>query len=434
MKYLSKKIQLLLILVVCLTTSQILIAKSNFNNFTSEKNLSVILMIGDGMGPEQVKFAKLVEVGEYANLSMESMPLHLSVITNNSLGLITDSAAAGTALATGFKTRNGNIAYLNNGSDAKSILEIAQEMDKATGVVSTAYVQHATPACFMAHVSSRNMYKEIARQIIEESEVDVILGGGNKYFSEEQYDQMETNGYSIARDRNTMNTITSGKLFGIFSDSHMSYEVDRNQTTTPSLAEMTNKAIELLSQNEDGFFLMVEGARIDSAGHDNNKVNVAMETIAFNQAITVALDYVKKHENTILIVTADHETGELLVVDHSLATEVPITGMSTEENRTLRLERIDQVTIEWGSDDHSATFVPFYGYGKAFENVTNYEIIDNTQVFHLMKDYYCEKELTIENYTPYSVEGSLGALVLLIPTVFAFKVIIDKKRRKTRMI
>ena len=428
MKYFSKKITLFFILIACIVTSQLTITKSDITSFVEENNLSVILMIGDGMGPEHVKFAKLVEVGENGNLSMESALLHLSVITNNSLGFITDSAAAGTALATGYKTTNGKIAYLTNGSEAKSILEIAQEMDKATGVVTTTYVQHATPACFMTHVSSRSMYNEIARQIIEESEVDVILGGGDKYFTEEQYELMETSGYAIARERDSMNAISTGKLFGIFSDSHMPYEVDRNQTTTPSLAEMTQKALELVSQDEDGFFLMVEGGRIDHAGHANNKVNVAMETIAFDQAIAVAIDYVKKHENTILIVTADHETGELLVVDHSLSSSVPISGMTHEENTTLRLERIEDITIEWGSDDHSATYVPFYGFGTAFENITSNEIIDNTQVFHLMNDYFKEKTLSIDDYTPYTVNGSLN-LFVLIPSVFVIKILVNKKRK-----
>jgi alkaline phosphatase len=267
-------------------------------------------------------------------------------------------------------------------------LEIAQEMGKATGIVTTTYLQHATPAGFMTHVSSRYLTEEISRQIIEESNVDVLLGGGEIHFTAEQLISMEAKNYTIVRNKTELQAIETGKFMGLFADEHLPYEQDRNFTITPSLAEMTEKALNVLTQNDNGFFLMVEGGRIDHAGHDNNKVNAALETIAFAKAVDKAITYVKTHNNTILIVTADHETGGLAIQSESLDSSLPLFGYTAEQNRTIQITRANQINVNWATTSHTSTPVPFYGFGEIFTELNYTNLIENTEIFNIMDDYY----------------------------------------------
>ena len=247
----------------------------NVLQMASDEPLSIILMIGDGMGYEHVELARLVEAGVNGTLGMQRFDWNSSALTYSMDSAITDSAAAGTAMSTGNKTNNQYIAVDATGHTLDTILEYAQTLDKSTGIVSTATVYHATPASFMTHVLDRNNYSEITRQIVEEAEVDVILGGGIAGFTSEHITTMETNGYSIVNSRTELAGITSGKTLGLFNVGYMRYEQIRPIETEPSILEMTNKAIELLSQDPDGFFLMVEGGRIDHAAHDWDTVNTA---------------------------------------------------------------------------------------------------------------------------------------------------------------
>ncbi|TFG04458.1 hypothetical protein EU538_12300 [Candidatus Thorarchaeota archaeon] len=364
-----------------------------------EEPLSVILMIGDGMGYEHVKLARWVEVGKNGTLRMENYDFTASVLTHSANQEITDSAAAGTALATGFKTNNAMISVDPSEEPLETILEIAEEQNKSTGVVSTCFVQHATPASFYAHVVSRSSYSEIARQAVEEVDVDVILGGGDSYFSSSQLTTMQSRGYSLVTNRSQLLSVPSGKVLGLFSDSYMDYEQDRDFTLTPSLAEMTGKSLDLLSDDPDGFFLMVEGGRIDHAGHDNDPVDDALDTIAFDEAVGVAMDYVGSHSNTILLVTADHETGGLTVISEDMNDSLPDASMTENENRSLRVARVENVTVSWSTDYHTSTPVPLFCFGEAFEGLPENYTIDNTDVFRLMDDYYSGAELSMTNVT-----------------------------------
>ncbi|GAG83994.1 unnamed protein product, partial [marine sediment metagenome] len=293
------------LLIIALTISLGFITDKNIPSSSYQPNngndLTIILMIGDGMGFEQVRMARYIEVGENGSLIMESSLQNFSVMTHNvNLG-ITDSAAAATAMATGIKTNNGRIAIDPDWNSVETILEIALGLGKATGVVSTTSIQHATPACFMTHVYSRGNYQEITRQIVENANVDVLLGGGLEEFSAQQILNITNAGYTYVTNKTALDSIASGKIFGLFSQSHMPYEQDRNYTETPSLEEMTRKAIDVLQQNSSGFFLMIEGGKIDHASHDNDRVGAILETIAFDQAIREAKNYVETHVNSILI-------------------------------------------------------------------------------------------------------------------------------------
>lgn len=411
-----------------------------------EDGLSIILMIGDGMGYEHVKLGRLVEVGEDSDLVMEQSPLNISVTTHSANANITDSAAAGTAIATGIKTNNGMISVNPSGETLDTILEIAQTLGKSTGLVSTCYIQHATPATFMTHVASRSNLSVISRQIVEEANVDILLGGGKAYFSEAQLDEMEANSYAIVENSTQLASVSSGKVLGLFSAGHMPYEQDRNYSIVPSLAAMTIKSLEILSQDSDGFFLMVEGGRIDHAGHANDKIDAALDTIAFDEAVEVALDYVQGHSNTILIITADHECGGLLVLSDTLNDDLPSHWNTEEQNRMLRIARANNVTATWSTDYHTADDVPLYYYGIESDFLTNNSVIDNIEIFDLMQSYYLGQSSTTttttiatttttttisDNTTPISSgPGSLGSsnidilLLILIPVMVSIIILI----------
>ncbi|MBN1330300.1 MAG: alkaline phosphatase [Candidatus Heimdallarchaeota archaeon] len=391
---------LITLLILLGNTSTIAVIQGNyFSGQITANNYSIILMIGDGMGYNHVALGRYVEVGKGNNLTMENLPKQYSVYTNNINDLTTDSAAAGTALATGEKTYNGNVAVSISGEILKTILETAVELRKSTGIVTTTFIQHATPACFMTHINSRSNYEEITRQIIENANVDILLGGGTSYINEEQIETMVTKGYALVANKTTLESQSSGRILGLFAGGHMPYEKDRNLTLIPSIAEMTRKSLEILSQDPDGFFLMVEGGRIDHAGHANDKIGVALETIAFDKAVKEALRYTEVHPNTILLVTADHETGGLTIISDNLDEILPMMGNTEELNRTIRMSRANDIIVDWKTGGHTSTCVPLYAFGKALEGLAaNYQI-DNTQIHQLMNDYFLGNDLILEKFS-----------------------------------
>ena len=401
----------------------------DINSLSQNNEPSIILMIGDGMGFEHIKLGRWVEVGSNDNLTMEQLPWNASVTTNSADSAVTDSAAAATAMATGYKTNNSMLSISPDLVELQTILEIAQSLEKSTGLVSTTHIQHATPAAFMAHVINRNNYTEITRQIVEETGVDVLLGGGRQYFSESQLNIMESNGYTITENRTELAAVTSGKILGLFGSVEIDYEVDRNFATTPSLGEMTDKAIELLSQDSDGFFLMVEGGKIDWAAHAHDKVGVALELAAFNDAVRIAINYVNTHDNTILIVTADHETGRLTVVSNNLSDDFPVFGLSEEQNRTLRIDRANNISVTWDTTGHSSIRVPIFGLGSSFDTMTDNDTIDNTNIFDIMVEHYgYTLSPTTTPTTPgeFPMEYVLVAVPILVVLVIA---VVFLKRR-----
>jgi len=348
---------------------------------------SIILMIGDGMGYEQVELARLVEVGFSGSLTMQQLMWNASMATFNILGAITDSAAAGTAMATGYKTTNGRLGLLPSNAIIENIVEFSQTLNKSTGLVSTCRMVDATPAAFSTHVASRSDYSIITSQLVSDADVDVLLAGGDNYFSPAQETTMASHGYTVVKNRDDMLNVTTGKIFGLFAPEHIDYEIDRDYNATPSIAEMTNKSLELLSQDSDGFFLMVEGGKIDLACHADNKVNAALEAIEFDKAVKIALDYVETNTNTILIVTADHETEGLVVVSSDLNDTLPSIALSQAENEAIRIDRANNVTVEWTASYHTLTPVPVFCYGSAFSGLPESITFDNTQLFTMMKDY-----------------------------------------------
>jgi len=278
--------------------------------------------------------------------------------------------------------------------------------------VSTCLIVDATPATFMTHTDSRYSIDDIAQQIVS-SDVDVLLGGGLDYFDPGQISTMVSNGYSVVYNRSGLADVVSGRVFGLFAGVHMDYEYDRDYSTQPSIAEMTNKSIELLSQDTDGFFLLVEGGRIDLAAHDEDQVRNALDTIAFDKAVAVAKEYVESHSNTILIVTADHETEGLVVLSHNLSSELPGDLPTEAERRTLRAERASNVTVDWTASYHTNWPVPVFAFGDAFSSLDNDLALDNIDIHTLMMDFYMgsplnETEFSTATTSPGTTDTTTG--------------------------
>ncbi|MFX1350065.1 MAG: alkaline phosphatase [Promethearchaeota archaeon] len=354
---------------------------------SNTRNKSIILMIGDGMGFEHLKLARWVEIGIFNRFTLEKLPLHLNVSTYSADNLITDSAAAATAMATGYKTNNGMLSISPLLESLETILEISHKLGKATGIVTTTTLTHATPAAFVTHVTSRSNTTEISRQIVENSSVNILLGGGRDHFSPSQLIQLQAKGFNLVENRSELMNSNSNNIIGLFAPNHLPYEINRDQEVVPSLSEMTLKAIEILSQDPDGFFLMVEGGRIDHGGHANNKTNVALETIEFHYAVDSVISYSRTHDNILLLVTSDHETGGLKVLNETLNTNIPSFNKSFEENKLLRIERINNITVYWTTTYHTSHSVPFFGYNADLYGFNNLTIIDNIEIFDIMKAY-----------------------------------------------
>ncbi|MBN3526113.1 alkaline phosphatase [Paenibacillus apiarius] len=284
---------------------------------SSIKAKNVIFMVPDGFSPAYAANYRLYK-GEPSVMD----PMLVGMVrTYSADSALTDSAAAATAMATGHKTNNGMIGTTPDGIQRKTILEAAREQGKTTGLVATSSITDATPAAFSAHIFSRDEESGIAPQQLENA--DVLLGGGKNFFLPESMggkqknrnllEEAKRSGYTIVEDRNQLQSASGSKILGLFADGDMAPELDREHTNEPSLKEMTGKAIDILRQNKDGFFLLVEGSQIDSAGHYNDAAWAMKDTQAFEDAVALAFDFATKDGNTLIVVVGDHDTGGISV-------------------------------------------------------------------------------------------------------------------------
>lgn len=299
---------------------------------------NVIIMIGDGMGPNHLEATKL----EYdiETLEMEKTAIRGESKTNSLFWATTDSAAGGTALSSGIRTINGMISTyaldpLRVFATPKSITEVAIEQGKATGVVTTDYTTGATPSSFSAHTYSRDNDDDITEQQLA-SDIDLIWGG---------YNGLATADVVSAAGRTYLGSATdlanfdgSTKSFGQFNFDDMKYVT--NNHDTPSIEALTEKAIEVLSQDEDGFFLMVEGACIDKHSHSNDYDNMVLSTYEFDKAVGAALEFAEEDGETLVVITADHETGGL-TYDAENDSYYYTSGSHTNVNVPLFINKTD---------------------------------------------------------------------------------------------
>jgi len=322
---------------------------------------NIILLIGDGMGIAQVTAAY---TSNLKPLNMERCTVVGLHKTSSSDQYVTDSGAGGTALATGSKTKNGYIGVSSDKQPLKTILEYAEENGLSTGLVATSSITHATPASFIAHVPDRNNYDLIALDFLK-TDVDVFIGGGEKFFNKRADNkdlvaQLITKNYQVVKTLEDLKNIKSGKIAALLAQEHMpTIAAQRGDMLSVS----TQKALEILSQNEKGFFVMIEGSQIDWANHKNDYKYMVEETLDFDKAVGVAMDFADKDGNTLVIVTADHESGGLTLLGGNLKTGETKANFSTI--------------------NHSATMVGVFAYGKGAELFGG--IYENTEVFVRMK-------------------------------------------------
>ena len=321
----------------------------------SDTPKNIIFMIGDGMGTSQI-FAGLVANGGELFLNNFS---HVGFSqTQAATTFNTDSGAAGTALATGKKTYYHAIGVDPDTIAQSSILELAEAKEMATGLVATVAITHATPASFIAHQADRNSYEDIASDFLK-TDVDVFIGGGYNYFAKrtDSLDltlELKEKGYQIFRSMDEAEKIESGKLICLTDTLDPGRVVDRNEM----LPRATKTAMNVLQKNKNGFFLMVEGSQIDWGGHNNNTSYIVEEVLDFDKAIGEVLEFAANDRETLVIVTADHETGGFAVIDGDKETG-RVTGLFT-----------------WG--DHTATMVPVFAFGPGAEQFNG--IMENTDI------------------------------------------------------
>ncbi len=340
----------------------IIILFITYNFITKDKNQAknVILLIGDGMGATQIYVAISVSEKPLIIEKFKHLGFHKTYSANS---YITDSGAGGTALATGAKTKNKHIGVDSLGNPLKSILVYAEENQLATGLISTSAITHATPASFIACDSSRYNYENIAKDFLD-VDIDIFIGGGKNYFNKREdqlnlVDSLKKNDYQVIDGINNLDDNMKGKFAVFTADNHNPKILEGRGDM---LAVSTEKAINILSKNKKGFFLMVEGSQIDWGGHDMDIDYVVSETLDFDKAIAKALEFAIKDKETLVIVTADHETGGLTLVDGDLEKK--------------------KIGAEFSVDHHTAVMVPVFAFGPGAENFGG--IYENTDIFKKM--------------------------------------------------
>ncbi len=284
---------------------------------------NVIVLIPDGTSVSHISLSRMLNKG--APLAIDAHGKGM-MRTSSADNLITDSAAAGTAMAAGVKTNNGFISMhpsriLNTfpNKPPQTAMEKAKIQGKSIGLVVTSPVQHATPAAFTAHTFHRDDYEDIAFQQVKLG-IDFVSGGGLRFLRPEKRSdkkdllkELQTGGVAVAQTRSEVEAVKSEKLWALWAEEDLPYEIDRDDKHTPSLAEMTQLAIKRLSQNSKGFFLLVEGSKIDYASHANDAADVVHEFLAFDKAAEKAFEYAKSRTDTVVFVAPDHGNGGLSI-------------------------------------------------------------------------------------------------------------------------
>ena len=321
---------------------------------------NIIFLIGDGMGLTQITSGMYSNNNTTALEAFEYIGLSKTHAYKN---LVTDSAASGTAMACGEKTYNGVVGINPKNESMPSILNHCSDLGYRTALLASSSIVHATPASFYAHADSRKKYQEIATQLMS-SKVDLFIGGGEMHFTRRDDDKnllkSDDNPYEIVNNLENFSKSTAQKIgYFTYSDEPPSKKAGRK----PSLPDMLATTLKKLDTFDQPFFVMTEGSQIDWGGHANDLQYIVSEFLEFNETIAVALDYAKKHGNTLVVVTADHETGGLALTKGNVKKAQVGGGFNTK--------------------GHSATMVPVFSYGTNAEAFKG--IYENTAIFDKMK-------------------------------------------------
>ncbi|MFA5251023.1 MAG: alkaline phosphatase [Phycisphaerae bacterium] len=342
-------------------------------NLNDGKVKNIIFCIGDGMGLSQTAFTRIQELGPDGMLNMERMPVVGIIRTHSLNSIVTDSPAAGTSLATGVKTNNGMVGMTPDGIKHQTILEAARDAGLRTGLVVNAEITNATPAAFGSHVKSRHEEPVIAEHLLA-NKINILLGSGKQFFIPETapnskrkddrnlVSEAKEAGYEYVETVEQLKSAKKPYLLGLFQ-----HESITSEQPEPSLAEMTKKAIKILTADykdspaeNPGFFLMIEGHQIDWACHQNDADKMVKQTLLFDEAVKVALDFASADRRTLVIVAADHETGGLTI-------RTKTYGDKTKTSYPV-----------WSHDNHTGTPVAIYAYGPGAHIFTG--VYDNTEI------------------------------------------------------
>lgn len=377
MKTIGKKLRTLLECILVVVVGGLLIALINrIPEDDSPKVKNIIFLIGDGMGISHIT-ATMIEQ-DYAPLALERAEYIGLQKTYSANNLITDSAAAGTALSTGSKTYNGAIGVDLTKKSVENIREVAEKLGMATGVVATYAVTHATPASFVGHVENRNDQETIAEQFIY-SDIDVFFGGGWRYFADRKddrylIDSLTEHDYVVGTNFNDIEYLREGKAAVMVAEKGLPSKLNGRGSFLP---DATTRALEILTANakaaKSGFFLMVEGSQIDGEAHGNNIDGVIAEIRDFDEAVRVAFDYADAHAGTLVVVTADHETGGLTIINNNDRFDVAQ----------------NPIKYHFSTGGHSGGMVPIFAYGAGADAFSR--VLENTDIPHIMKSLLTEK-------------------------------------------
>ncbi|WP_342409921.1 alkaline phosphatase [Paenibacillus sp. FSL R10-2778] len=415
---------------------------------TNKSVKNVILFITDGMSLSDVNLARWYQGGQALALDKYFSGL---VRTYSTDSLTTDSAAGATAYATGHKVKSETVSILPDritmpfvsavkpedmNKPLPTLMDAARMAGKSTGTVFTCELTDATPATFLSHAYTRDNAQSIAEQMVY-SGVDVLLGGGSGYLvpgkedinrkdGEDLTKILKSNGYEYVTDKAGLMNSKTNKIWGLFNPEALDADFDLNPQKQPSLAEMTNVAIEKLSQNENGFILMVEASQIDWYGHDNDPVGIMSETLAFDKAFKAAVDFAEKDGNTAVLSVSDHATGGLNMTNYDstkdlisvlkkakhtsyyiegsinesnfkkvLADNYGLSDLTKEEADQVRLGMQDNLSpvigkilgdkigVTFSTDDHTSEEVGLFAYHPANFKPTDFMnsgVIQNTDV------------------------------------------------------
>ena len=325
---------------------------------------NIILLIGDGMGLGQITAGMIVNDNYTSLEKFDVVGLHKNYAYDN---LITDSAAGATAFACGVKTYNGAIGVDHDTIPVKTILEEAEEKGMATGLVATSTIVHATPASFIAHNRQRRNYEEIALDFLK-TDVDYFVGGGKKFFDRRSDDrdliaELKAKGYQVSNyfdEEFDQVTIDKNKFAFLTSDEDPLPVLGGRDY----LMEASTRAVDHLSKiSENGFFLMIEGSQIDWGGHANESDYIISEFIEYDKVIAAMIDWAIKDKNTLVIVTADHETGGYAIN----------TGSTREK-----------LVTAFTSDYHTGVMIPVFAHGPGAKRFSG--IYENTAIYKKMRE------------------------------------------------
>lgn len=340
----------------------------NYKEYSLEEDVpvkNIILMIGDGMGKNTIKAAEIVKGDK---LIMSGMKNQTTVVTASQSVLdgnaeFTDSSASATAISTGVKINNSELGIDPDGNELETICEYVQKYEMKTGLVDRHYVCHATPAGMVAHNNSRSNYQQILREMIK-SNVNVMFGGGSQYYknSTKVQNTVKDCGYTYIDNEQALLDLKAGddKILGMFAYDNMG-----SASMWPSLTTMTSKALELLD-NEKGFFLMVEGSNIDVYAHNGDMKSTVEQMQAFDHTVDYVLNWAEQNPGTLVIVTADHETGGVQIPENAIAEDINDTCFTSD-------------------GEHTNADVALMSAGAQAKGLCEKDLIDNTDIAKYMR-------------------------------------------------